>query len=76
MSRPVISSRPETEAKAKAPVRLEDPDAVATRLGVTREYVRRLAREGRIPSFKVGKFLRFDHDEIEQWIERNRREAS
>ena len=39
------------------------------------EYkIRRLAREGRIPSFKAGGQWRFDLKEIEEW-KKNQRQA-
>ncbi|MDZ7676918.1 MAG: helix-turn-helix domain-containing protein [Acidimicrobiales bacterium] len=41
---------------------------VADRLGVTVRHVRRLVHERRIPYVKWGRLLRFDPDEIEEWI--------
>jgi len=38
--------------------------------------VRRLAREGKIPSFKAGGQWRFRKDEIESWSRNNRSEGS
>ena len=42
---------------------------VADRLGVSERFVRRLVLERRIPFLKIGRFVRFDPDEIEQWID-------
>ena len=44
-------------------------DDVATRLGVSVRFVRRLVAERRIPYLKVGKFVRFDPRELEEWID-------
>jgi len=50
---------------------LVDVATAATRLGVTVRFVRRLVAERRIPYLKVGKFIRFDPAEVEQWIDDN-----
>ncbi|MEO6653113.1 MAG: helix-turn-helix domain-containing protein [Ilumatobacteraceae bacterium] len=42
-------------------------DEVAELLGVKPCFVRRLVWERRIPYYKIGKFVRFDPDEIEAW---------
>jgi excisionase family DNA binding protein len=46
-------------------MRLED---VADRLGVNERYVRRLIAERRVPYLKIGHLIRFDPNDIEQWI--------
>lgn len=51
---------------------LLDVATAATRLGVTVRFVRRLVAERRIPYVKVGKFIRFDPAEVEQWIDDHR----
>jgi excisionase family DNA binding protein len=48
--------------------RLLDIGAVAQRLAVTERQVRRLVAERRIPYVKVGRFVRFDPDDIDEWI--------
>jgi excisionase family DNA binding protein len=48
---------------------------VADRLGVSVRHVRRLVHERRIPFIKWGHLLRFDVDEVTEWIDRNRRAA-
>ena len=48
---------------------MDSHDAAAF-LGAHVETIRRLARGGRIPSFKVGKDWRFRRDSIERWAER------
>jgi excisionase family DNA binding protein len=48
---------------------LLDVAATAARLGVTVRFVRRLVAERRIPYLKVGKFVRVDPTELEQWID-------
>jgi len=34
--------------------------------------VYRLAKEGRLPVFRIGRMLRFDADELEKWIREGR----
>lgn len=46
-----------------------DITAVAERLSVTERHVRRLVFERRIPFIKWGHLLRFDPDEIDQWLD-------
>jgi excisionase family DNA binding protein len=43
-------------------------DQLAERLGITVRHVRRLVAEKRVPYLKVGKLVRFDPDEIKQWL--------
>lgn len=47
---------------------LLDLPAVAERLGVSERHVRRLVFERRIPFIKWGHLLRFDPDEVEEWL--------
>lgn len=51
---------------------LLDIHGLAERLGVSERFVRRLIAERRVPFFKVGKFIRFDANDIERWIEEKR----
>jgi excisionase family DNA binding protein len=44
------------------------PEEVAEWLNVSLRFIRRLCHERRIPHTKVGKFVRFDTDELEAWI--------
>ena len=48
---------------------LIDLPAVAERLGVNERHVRRLVAERRIPFLKWGHLLRFDPDEIDEWLQ-------
>lgn len=54
---------------------LMDLPTVAERLGVNQRHVRRLVHERRIPFIKWGHLLRFDPDEIEEWLNAARRPA-
>jgi excisionase family DNA binding protein len=47
---------------------LLDPAALATRLGVSARFIRRLVNERRVPYIKVGRFVRFDVNEIDAWL--------
>jgi excisionase family DNA binding protein len=51
---------------------LIDIDMVASHLGVSVRHIRRLIDERRIPFVKVGKFVRFDVDEVAQWVDEHR----
>ena len=48
---------------------LIDVDTAAERLNVTHKFVRRLVTERRVPYLNVGKFVRFDPVELENWLE-------
>jgi excisionase family DNA binding protein len=47
-----------------------DTDAVAKLLDVDTAYIYSLARAGKIPSFKLGKYRRFSPLHIRKWLER------
>jgi excisionase family DNA binding protein len=51
---------------------LMDLPAVAERLGVNHRHVRRLVAERRIPFIKWGHLLRFDPEEVDQWLAHSR----
>ncbi len=51
---------------------LLDVEEIASRLGVSVRYVRRLVAERRIAYVKVGHLLRFEPDDIDRWIDENR----
>jgi excisionase family DNA binding protein len=51
---------------------LLDVNLLARRLGVSERFVRRLVDERRVPFFKIGKFVRFDPAEIDEWIQGQR----
>ena len=52
--------------------RLLDVAGVAEHLGVAPRHVRRLVAERRIPYVKWGHLIRFDPDEINEWLNRAR----
>jgi excisionase family DNA binding protein len=65
------------EAAMNAPNRastapLLDIAALAERLNVTTRFVRRLIDTRRVPYLKVGKFIRFDPADIDQWLDAKR----
>jgi len=53
--------------------RLLDIAGVAEHLAVSERHVRRLVAERRIPYVKWGHLLRFDPDEIAEWLDASRR---
>jgi excisionase family DNA binding protein len=52
---------------------LSDVYAAAKFLHRSRNSIYILAREGKIPHYRVGNSLRFDLDELRRWVESNRR---
>ena len=61
-----------TTTDTRDPRSLMDLPAVAERLGVNQRHIRRLVAERRIPFIKWGHLLRFDPDEIDQWLAQSR----
>ncbi len=47
-------------------------EQLANELGVSVRYVRRIVAKRRIPYVKVGRLVRFQRDEVDDWIEANR----
>jgi excisionase family DNA binding protein len=41
---------------------------VAARLGTNEQHIRKLARERRIPHYRIGALYKFDPDEIDAWL--------
>lgn len=55
---------------------LIDVETLAQSLGVSVRHVRRLVDERRIPFVKVGRFVRFDVDQVASWVDKNRVDQS
>lgn len=53
-----------------------DIRAVERLTGLPRSWLYAKAAAGEIPHLKVGKYLRFDLQEVKAWLERHRRGAS
>ncbi len=51
---------------------LIDAEEVATELGVTVRFVRRLVHERRIPFHRIGRHVRFDRADVEAFIAEGR----
>lgn len=49
------------------------PRDLAARLGVPTSWVYANAEAGRLPSFRLGKYLRFRASEVAAWLEQQRR---
>ena len=49
-----------------------DVPQLASMLCVTDDFVRRLVQERRIPYYKIGKFVRFDLDDVLAWLDDKR----
>lgn len=47
---------------------------VADLLRVPTSWVYLAAREGSLPSIRMGRYVRFDHRDVDEWIEGRRRE--
>ena len=50
-----------------------DAEKLAEILGVDVVYIYSLARAGRVPSLKIGKYRRFSPRDIRSWLERKSR---
>ena len=50
-----------------------DIETVAKLLGVGERYVRRMVGERRVPTVKIGHYVRFDLADIRKWVEQQRR---
>lgn len=48
---------------------LLDVDQAAEHLTVTPRFVRTLVAERRVPFLKVGKFIRFDIEDLNAWLD-------
>ena len=51
---------------------LLDIEQVAERLNVSPRFIRRLIAQRRIDYLKIGRFIRFQPDELDSWIEDQR----
>lgn len=49
--------------------RLVDAAAIAERLGVPKSWVLESARTGVIPCVRLGRYVRFDENDVDCWIE-------
>ncbi len=49
--------------------RLVDAAVIAERLGVPVSWVRESARSGAIPCVRLGRYVRFDLDDVDRWLE-------
>jgi len=58
------------------PVTLLDTKRAAEYLAVSDHFVRRLVRERRIPFIKIGKYVRFDARDLDEYIDSSRHTAS
>ena len=54
---------------------LLDIDGAADYLNVSPRFIRRLVAQRRVNYLKIGKFVRFDQNELDQWIELQRIDA-
>jgi len=57
-------------ADHQTPAALLDADAAAELLNVPSSWVLAEARAGRLPSLKLGRYVRFRRDDLQAWTER------
>jgi excisionase family DNA binding protein len=63
-----------TDAPPLAPVpRLIDAEEAAEMLSVSPQWVLAQARAGRIPHVRLGRYVRFEREQLEAWWSRRRR---
>ena len=70
-----LSDRRPTQVRHEL-ARLVSIEEVAKHLGVSVRHVRRLVFERRIPYVKWGHLLRFDIDDVNNWVARSTIEAT
>ncbi len=56
--------------------KLLTPDDLAIRLGVSRLYIIRQAKLGKIPAIRIGKVWRFQTSSIDAWLSKEEREVA
>lgn len=52
--------------------RLVDAQGVADRLGVPVSWVRDQTRSGAIPHLRLGRYVRFDLEDVDEWLQTQR----
>jgi excisionase family DNA binding protein len=67
VSRPV-----DRECSSRAPQGLLTIPEVACRLGLPKGRVYELARQGRLPTVRIGKYVRVDAGGLQEWITQQR----
>jgi len=68
----VVPLPPSSEsASVEASQRLVDAPEAARQLGVAPTWLLQRAREGRVPHTRIGKFVRFDVDELRRSLHRD-----
>jgi excisionase family DNA binding protein len=55
---------------------LIDISSVALQLGTSVRHIRRLVAEKRIPFLKVGHLVRFDPEEVAEWLQESRSDSA
>lgn len=58
---------PLVEQRLQGPAPLLDAEAAGALLGVPKSWVLAEAREDRIPHVRLGRYVRFQRDELEAW---------
>ena len=48
-------------------------EEVGKYLGVSKDWVYKMAQKGKIPTYKIGGLWRFNKEEIDKWMEGNKR---
>jgi excisionase family DNA binding protein len=71
---PELRTRP-GQRRERSGRSLVDIPGVAAYLDISPRFVRRLIAERRIPFVRVGRWIRFDLDRIDEWLADNRVEA-
>ncbi len=49
-------------------------EQVAEQMQVTVEWVHGMTREGRMPAIKLGRYWRFDREDVENWLRERRQQ--
>jgi excisionase family DNA binding protein len=62
-------------ARSSRKADLLTPAELASELGVGLAFIRKLAYERRLPVVKVGRYVRFNRHDVDQWLEQHTRPA-
>ncbi len=67
-----VAAKLQERLPAQTTTRLLDVPAASKYLSLSREAMRRMAREGKIPMVRDGRFMFFDRRDLDEWIEKHK----
>lgn len=67
-----VATKLQERSTMQPPSRLLDVAGAAAYLSRSQEATRRLAREGKVPMVRDGRFILFDRRDLDEWIEKHK----